>query len=51
MGVSRARRGLDLGAGPVSLALAVLIVGLVVYMSLHHSPEHVAGDHGAQEVQ
>jgi uncharacterized membrane-anchored protein len=51
MGVSHARRGLDLGAGPVSLALAVLIVGLVVYMSLRHSAEHVADDHGAQEVQ
>ena len=51
MGVSHARRGLDLGAGPVSLALAVLIVGFVVYMSLHHSAQHVAGDQGAHEVQ
>jgi len=34
MGVSHARGGLDLGAGPVSLALAALIVGCVIYLSL-----------------
>ena len=51
MGVSHARRGLDLGAGTVSLALAVLIVGFVVYMSLHHGAQRVAGDQGAHEVQ
>jgi uncharacterized membrane-anchored protein len=33
MGVSHARGGLNLGAGPVSLALAILIVGFVVYLS------------------
>ena len=34
MGVSRARGGLDLGAGPVSVALAILIIGFVIYLSL-----------------
>jgi uncharacterized membrane-anchored protein len=34
MGVSHARGGLDLGAGPVSLALAMLIVGFVIYLSI-----------------
>ena len=34
MGVSHARGGLDLGAGPVSLALVALIIGFVVYLSL-----------------
>jgi uncharacterized membrane-anchored protein len=34
MGVSPARGGLDLGAGPVSVALAVLIIGFVIYLSL-----------------
>jgi len=34
MGVSPARGGLDLGAGPVSVALTVLIIGLVIYLSL-----------------
>ena len=33
MGVSPARGGLDLGAGPVSLALIALIIGFVVYLS------------------
>lgn len=35
MGVSRARGGLDLGPGPVSLALALLIVGFVAYLTAH----------------
>ena len=35
MGVSRARGGLDLGAGPVSVALAILIIGFVTYLSLN----------------
>jgi uncharacterized membrane-anchored protein len=34
MGVPQARGGLDLGPGPVSLALSVLIVGFVVYLSV-----------------
>jgi len=34
MGVSHARGGLDLGAGPVSLALAILIMGSVTYLSI-----------------
>jgi len=36
MGVSPERGGLDLGAGPVSLTLAALIVGSVVYLTLAH---------------
>jgi uncharacterized membrane-anchored protein len=34
LGVSHARGGLDLGAGPVSLALATLIIGFVIHLSL-----------------
>ncbi len=34
MGVSHVRGGLDLGAGPVSLALAILIMGFVTYLSI-----------------
>jgi len=34
MGVSRARGGLDLGTGPVSLVLAVLILGLVCHLAV-----------------
>jgi uncharacterized membrane-anchored protein len=34
MGVSHARGGLDLGAGPVSMALASLIVGFVIYLGV-----------------
>ncbi|MCO6008455.1 hypothetical protein NE236_26105 [Actinoallomurus purpureus] len=34
MGVSRARGGLALGTGPVSLALAVIIVGFVGYLTV-----------------
>ena len=34
MGVSHARGGLGLGAGPVSLALAALIIGFVRYLSV-----------------
>jgi uncharacterized membrane-anchored protein len=34
MGVSHVRGGLDLGAGPVSLALAALIIGFVIYLSV-----------------
>jgi hypothetical protein len=48
MGVSHARRGLDLGAGPVSLALAVLIVGFVVYMTLSHSAKDVVSEQGTR---
>jgi uncharacterized membrane-anchored protein len=48
MGVSPARRGLDLGAGPVSLALAVLIVGFVVYMTLSHSAKDVVSEQGTR---
>jgi uncharacterized membrane-anchored protein len=47
MGVSHARRGLDMGAGPVSLALAVLIVGFVVYMTVNHR----ATNHRATDVR
>ena len=36
MGVSHARGGLDFGPGPVSLALAALIVGFVVYLTVTH---------------
>jgi uncharacterized membrane-anchored protein len=36
MGVSTARGGLAWGTGPVSLALAILIVGLVGYLTLTH---------------
>lgn len=36
MGVSHARGGLNLGPGPVSLALAALIVGFVVYLTVTH---------------
>lgn len=36
MGVSHARGGLDLGAGPVSVALALLIIGSVVYLTVTH---------------
>jgi uncharacterized membrane-anchored protein len=43
MGVSHARGGLDLGAGPVSLALAALIVGCVIYLSLTASATDNAG--------
>ena len=31
MGASQARGGLDLGAGPVSIALAILIIGFVIF--------------------
>lgn len=34
MGVSRARGGLEWGTGPVSLALTILIVALVIYLSI-----------------
>jgi uncharacterized membrane-anchored protein len=34
MGVSAARGGLDFGPGPVALALAILIVGSVVYQTI-----------------
>ena len=34
MGVSHVRGGLDLGAGPVSLTLAALIIGFVIYLTL-----------------
>jgi len=43
LGVSHARGGLDLGAGPVSLALAALIVGCVIYLSLTPSATDNAG--------
>jgi uncharacterized membrane-anchored protein len=43
MGVSHARGGLDLGAGPVSLALAGLIVGCVIYLSRARSDTDSAG--------
>ena len=51
MGVSHARRGLDLGSGPVSLALAVLIVGFVVYMTLSHHGTGVVGRQGARDAR
>jgi hypothetical protein len=51
MGVSHARRGLDLGSGPVSLALALLIVGFVVYMTLRHRAAAVAGGQGADDAR
>lgn len=37
MGVPPARGGLDLGPGPVSLTLAALIIGFVVYLSVTHT--------------
>ena len=46
MGVSRARGGLALGAGPVSVALAMLIVGFVVYLSLNANGRDVSGKTG-----
>ncbi|MDJ0343937.1 hypothetical protein QMK19_27915 [Streptomyces sp. H10-C2] len=36
VGVSHARGGLDLGTGPVSLVLALAIVGMVGYLSVAH---------------
>jgi uncharacterized membrane-anchored protein len=51
MGVSHARRGLDLGAGPVSLALAVLIVGFVIYMTASQRPTGVVSRQGAQDAR
>jgi uncharacterized membrane-anchored protein len=51
MGVSHARRGLDLGSGPVSLALAVFIVGFVVYMTLRHHGTGVVGRQGARDAR
>src|SRR5450631_2023302 len=47
MGVSHARGGLDFGAGRVSLALAILIVGLVVYMTVSATGKDVAQSHSA----
>jgi uncharacterized membrane-anchored protein len=41
MGVSHARGGLDLGAGPVSLALAILIAVFVVYLTRNAVGEDV----------
>ena len=49
MGVSHARGGLDLGAGPVSLALAILIAGLVVYMTLSPTGKDVANSQSASQ--
>ena len=43
MGVSQARGGLDVGAGRVSLALAMLIIGFMVYLTVHLTRIHVAG--------
>jgi uncharacterized membrane-anchored protein len=48
MGVSHARGGLALGAGPVSLALAALIVCFVVYLSTASTSDH--GDPVAAEL-
>jgi hypothetical protein len=41
MGVSHTRGGLDLGAGPVSLALAILIAVFVVYLTVNPAGEDV----------
>ena len=43
MGVSTARGGLALGAGPVALTLAVLIAGFVAYMSVNSTGQDIAG--------
>jgi uncharacterized membrane-anchored protein len=51
MGVSHARGGLDLGAGPVSLALAIFIAGFVVYMTVHPTAKDIASREPAQEVR
>jgi uncharacterized membrane-anchored protein len=51
MGVSTARGGLDLGAGPVSLALAILIVGFVVYMTVTATGEEVGSRQVGQEAR
>jgi uncharacterized membrane-anchored protein len=42
MGVSHARGGLDLGAGPVSMALAILIAAFVLYMTVNPTAKDVA---------
>jgi uncharacterized membrane-anchored protein len=49
MGVSHARGGLDLGPGPVSLALATLIVGCVIYLSLTPTGRDNSGRLAAEE--
>jgi uncharacterized membrane-anchored protein len=49
MGVSTARGGLDLGSGPVSLALAILIVGFVVYMTVNATGEDIGNRQFARE--
>ena len=41
MGVSHARGGLNLGAGSVSLALAILIVAFAVYLTVNPAGEDV----------
>jgi uncharacterized membrane-anchored protein len=49
IGVSHARGGLDRGAGPVSLTLASLIVGFVVYLSVTPTARRDASRAGAVE--
>lgn len=49
MGVSTARGGLALGPGPVSLALAILIVGLVAYMTVSATGQRVGSPQSARE--
>lgn len=51
MGVSHARGGLDLGAGPVSLALILLIAGFVVYMALNPTAEDIASRQPAEQTR
>jgi uncharacterized membrane-anchored protein len=45
--VSQARGGLDLGSGPVSLVLAVVIAGFVAYLKDNPTSEGVADRHPA----
>jgi uncharacterized membrane-anchored protein len=49
MGVSHARGGLALGAGPVSMALASLIIGLVIYLSVTSTGRDVSSRLAAEE--
>jgi uncharacterized membrane-anchored protein len=49
MGVSHARGGLDLGAGPVSMALAILIAAFVLYMTVNPTSKDVANKQGVDQ--
>jgi uncharacterized membrane-anchored protein len=51
MGLSHAAGGLDVGAGPVSLALVVLIAGFVAYMTDNPTSEGVADKHVIEDAR